>query len=79
MSADLLRRVFPFLRWPRPDRVSLTRDLTAGLAVAMLSIPQSLAYAQVAGVPAYLGLYAAFLPTIRTQPRQQGDVRATPG
>ena len=36
----------------------------AGMAVAMLSIPQSLAYAQVAGVPAYLGLYAAFLPTI---------------
>lgn len=34
------------------------------MAVAMLSIPQSLAYAQVAGVPAYLGLYAAFLPTI---------------
>lgn len=64
MSAELLRRIFPFLRWPRPTRDLLTRDLTAGLAVAMLSIPQSLAYAQVAGVPAYLGLYAAFLPTI---------------
>lgn len=64
MSAELLRRIFPFLRWPRPDRDLLMRDLMAGLAVAMLSIPQSLAYAQVAGVPAYLGLYAAFLPTI---------------
>ena len=64
MSVELLRRIFPFLRWPRPTGSLLTQDLMAGLAVAMLSIPQSLAYAQVAGVPAYLGLYAAFLPTI---------------
>ena len=64
MSAETLRRIFPFLRWPRPTRSLLAQDLMAGLAVAMLSIPQSLAYAQVAGVPAYLGLYAAFLPTI---------------
>ena len=64
MSVELLRRLFPFLRWPRPTGSLLMQDLMAGLAVAMLSIPQSLAYAQVAGVPAYLGLYAAFLPTI---------------
>jgi SulP family sulfate permease len=39
-------------------------DLIAGLTVTLVAIPQSLAYAQLAGVPAYYGLYAAFLPTI---------------
>ena len=32
--------------------------------VALILIPQSLAYAQLAGLPAYFGLYALFLPTI---------------
>lgn len=64
MRADRLRQFFPFLQWPRPTGVGLRQDLLAGLAVAMLSVPQSLAYAQVAGVPAYLGLYAAILPCI---------------
>jgi SulP family sulfate permease len=36
----------------------------AGLAVASLLIPQSLAYAELAGVPAYCGLYASMLPPI---------------
>jgi SulP family sulfate permease len=40
------------------------RDLIAGITVSLVAIPQSLAYAQLAGVPAYLGLYAALLPTI---------------
>ena len=39
-------------------------DLTAGLTVALVLIPQSMAYAQLAGLPAYVGLYAAFLPSI---------------
>ncbi len=39
-------------------------DLLAGLAVAMLVIPQSLAYAQLAGMPPHHGLYAAFIPCI---------------
>lgn len=39
-------------------------DVAAGLAVACLLIPQSLAYAELAGVPAYVGLYAAVLPPI---------------
>ncbi|WP_319521241.1 SulP family inorganic anion transporter [uncultured Desulfosarcina sp.] len=37
-------------------------DLSAGLTVALVLIPQSMAYAQLAGLPAYYGLYAAFLP-----------------
>lgn len=60
-----LFRVFPFLRWPsRISRASLGTDLLAGLSVALVAIPQSLAYAQLAGLPPYYGLYAALVPTI---------------
>lgn len=48
------------LRPPRPS----TRDLVAGISVAMILIPQSLAYAEIAGVPDYIGLYAAALPPL---------------
>jgi SulP family sulfate permease len=60
-----LFRVFPFLRWPsRFSRASVGTDLLAGLSVALVAIPQSLAYAQLAGLPPYYGLYAALVPTI---------------
>ncbi len=39
-------------------------DLVAGATVAVVAIPQALAYAQLAGLPPYLGLYAALVPTI---------------
>jgi MFS superfamily sulfate permease-like transporter len=55
MTAGLARRLLPFLNWPRVDAKTLTQDLLAGLAVSLLAIPQSLAYAQLAGVPAYYG------------------------
>lgn len=64
MKPTLLTRFFPFLEWPRPTRQSLRDDLLAGLTVSLLVIPQSLAYAQLAGVPAYFGLYAALIPPI---------------
>lgn len=56
-------------RFPFPKNISLSRDtlkddLVAGVTVSLVAIPQSLAYAQLAGVPAYYGLYAALLPTI---------------
>ena len=38
--------------------------MLAGLTVALVVIPQSLAYAQLAGVPPYYGLYASLLPSI---------------
>ncbi len=59
-----LRRMLPFLRWFPPTRQSLRADALAGLTVAMVLVPQSMAYAQLAGLPAYYGLYAAFLPVI---------------
>ncbi len=64
MSQGILKRLLPFLGWPRLTRETLLADLMAGLAVALLVIPQSLAYAQLAGVPAQQGLYAAFIPSI---------------
>ncbi|NND04167.1 MAG: SulP family inorganic anion transporter [Acidimicrobiia bacterium] len=39
-------------------------DLIAGLSVAIVLIPQSLAYAEIAGLPAFIGLYAAALPPL---------------
>jgi SulP family sulfate permease len=56
--------LLPFLAWPRPDRVTWRADLLAGATVAVVAIPQALAYAQLAGVPPHLGLYAAFVPTV---------------
>ncbi len=41
-----------------------TADIVAGISVALILIPQSLAYAGIAGVPAHIGLFAAALPTI---------------
>lgn len=43
---------------------TIKADLVAGLTVSLVAIPQSLAYAQLAGVPAYYGLYAALIPTV---------------
>lgn len=43
---------------------NLRHDLVAGVTVSLVAIPQSLAYAQLAGVPAYFGLYAALIPTV---------------
>ncbi|TRZ69639.1 MAG: SulP family inorganic anion transporter, partial [Rhodocyclaceae bacterium] len=64
MTYDSVKRLLPFLNWPRVDRKSLFQDLVAGIAVSLLAIPQSLAYAQLAGVPTYYGLYAAFIPSV---------------
>jgi len=63
---DWKSRMFPFLRWVgelgKPDM--LRADLVAGITVALVLVPQSMAYAQLAGLPAYYGLYASFLPGI---------------
>ncbi len=59
----MLTKIFPFLAWFQDyDGGKFKIDLLAGITVAMVLIPQSMAYAQLAGLPAYYGLYAAFLP-----------------
>lgn len=59
LEARLPQRRAP-LRLPRPA----PGDLAAGLGVALVLVPQSLAYAQLAGMPAHRGLYAAALPPL---------------
>lgn len=55
-----------------PDRRSeqrfSPRDIAAGVTVALILIPQSLAYATIAGVPPHVGLLASALPTIAAAP-----------
>ncbi|UIJ36953.1 SulP family inorganic anion transporter [Desulfobaculum bizertense] len=59
----MLTRIFPFLSWIKGyGAKELRADFTSGLTVALVLIPQSMAYAQLAGLPAYYGLYASFLP-----------------
>ena len=57
-----LRHWFPFLSWPRPDAALLRGELAAALTVAVVMVPQSVAYAGLAGMPLVTGLYATFLP-----------------
>jgi SulP family sulfate permease len=57
-------RWLPFLRWPRPGAGLIRGELAAGLTVAVVVIPQSVAYAGLAGMPLVTGLYAAFLPAL---------------
>jgi sulfate permease, SulP family len=57
-----LARFLPFLSWFPISTDTAKADFVAGVTVALVLIPQSMAYAQLAGLPAYYGLYAAFLP-----------------
>ena len=59
-----LRRLFPFLAWPRPTLALLQGELTAGITVGLMMIPQCVAYAAVAGMPLVTGIYAALLPAL---------------
>ena len=57
--------LLPFLRWlPGISRKTLGNDLLVGLTGAILALPQSLAYALIAGLPAEYGLYAAIIPVL---------------
>ena len=59
-----MNKFFPFLSWFPLSGDTIRADLIAGITVALVLIPQSMAYAQLAGLPPYYGLYAAFLPGI---------------
>jgi sulfate permease, SulP family len=56
--------LFPFLRWFPMTGVSLRADFIAGITVSLVLVPQSMAYAQLAGLPVVYGLYASFVPVI---------------
>ena len=63
---NLKSRLLPFRVWIKELKKPevLRADLIAGITVALVLVPQSMAYAQLAGLPPYYGLYAAFLPGI---------------
>ncbi len=56
---------FPPLEWLQDyKRDTFASDLVAGIIVTIMLIPQSLAYALLAGLPAEMGLYASILPLV---------------
>lgn len=60
-----LSAIFPFTRWLKHYHLQdLKSDLIASAIVVALLIPQSMAYALVAGLPPIMGLYASILPLI---------------
>ena len=60
-----MRRYLPILDWaPHYSRGAFGNDLLAAVIVTIMLIPQSLAYALLAGLPAEIGLYASIAPLV---------------
>lgn len=60
-----LRSFFPIMEWlPQYNSEQFKGDLSAGLTVGVMLIPQGMAYAMLAGLPPIYGLYASTLPLI---------------
>jgi sulfate permease, SulP family len=60
-----IRDYLPFLDWLlHYDRRHLSGDVIAGVVVAVMLVPQGMAYAMLAGLPPQVGLYASILPLI---------------
>jgi len=60
-----MQRLLPFLSWwPKVNRGTLRHDLVAGLAGAVIVLPQGVAFATIAGMPPEYGLYAGMVPAI---------------
>lgn len=60
-----VRRFVPILDWlPRYAKADLPGDLIAGGIVAVMLVPQAMAYAMLAGLPPQIGLYASLLPLV---------------
>ncbi len=61
----MLKRIFPILAWGvQLNRATLGKDLMAALVVAVMLIPQAMAYAMLAGLPPQAGLYASLVPLL---------------
>lgn len=60
-----MKNFIPLLSWlPHYDRANLRGDLSAGLTVGVMLIPQGMAYAMLAGLPPIYGLYASLVPLL---------------
>jgi SulP family sulfate permease len=65
MKRAAVIRYFPILDWGRRyDAAAFGSDLTAAVIVTIMLIPQSLAYALLAGLPPEAGLYASIVPIL---------------
>jgi len=65
MTRRALARYLPVLDWGRAyDRTAFGNDLIAAVIVTIMLIPQSLAYALLAGLPPEMGLYASIAPIL---------------
>nr|WP_229801507.1 sulfate permease [Tateyamaria omphalii] len=65
MMIDILGRYLPVLEWGRAyDRNALSNDVLAAVIVTIMLIPQSLAYALLAGLPPEAGIYASIAPIL---------------
>ncbi|MBS3905976.1 MAG: hypothetical protein KGZ49_02960, partial [Syntrophaceae bacterium] len=61
----MLQTIVPAIGWLKGYKLSnLKSDLTAGTIVAIMLIPQGMAYAMLAGLPPVMGLYASTFPLI---------------
>ncbi|GGD48873.1 SulP family inorganic anion transporter [Croceicoccus pelagius] len=61
----IVAQYLPILDWGRRyDKTIFTNDLIAAVIVTIMLIPQSLAYALLAGLPPVVGLYASILPLV---------------
>lgn len=61
----MLKKFIPALEWiPNYKSSDLSGDLSAGLIVAIMLIPQGMAYAMLAGLPPVIGLYASTIPLL---------------
>jgi len=62
---NVLGDIVPLLRWGGDYRLEHARgDLTAGLTVGVMLIPQGMAYAVLAGLPPIYGLFASLAPLV---------------
>lgn len=60
-----LQRLIPILDWlPKYQKSWIRGDIIAGITVAIILIPQGIAYALIAGLPPIYGLYCALMPQI---------------
>lgn len=65
LMIKLLGKFFPAMNWlPRYRQEDLPGDISAGLTVAVMLIPQGMAYALLAGLPPITGLYASVIPLV---------------
>ena len=61
----ILKSYFPIIEWgPKYKRQTAVNDLVVAIIVSIMLVPQSLAYAQLAGLPPEVGLYACMAPLI---------------